>query len=107
MRLNRTYKLTDMLGALTAASETPKQVSEILKAEGRHMQVYTVYEAEGMLSSSPYARVTLIRKVSDTRWEGYMETSLFRDGPKTPVAVNCTEYTLVANDDFTEFTIQM
>lgn len=95
-----------MLGTITKHTDKEKPPKGGLP-EGRHMKVYTVYEAEGMLSSSPYARVTLTRKVSDTRWEGYMEASLYRDGPKTPVAVNCTEYILIANDDFTEFTIQM
>ena len=36
-----------------------------------------------------------------------METSAYADGPKTQVAVNRSEYTLVANDDFTKFEIIM
>lgn len=96
-----------MLDALTAASDDTKKLAEQLKAEGRHTQVFTVYEPEGMLSTSPFARVTLIRKVSDTRWEGYMESTMQENGPRTPVAVNRSEYTLVANEDFTQFTIQM
>lgn len=29
------------------------------------------------------------------------------DGPKTLVAVNRSKYTLIANEDFTQFTVQM
>lgn len=107
MKLNKTYSLRTMLDALTAASDNTKKLAEQLKSEGRHSQVFTIYEPEGMLSTSPFARVTLTCKVSDTRWEGYMETIMKEDGPKTPVAVNRSEYTLVANEDFTQFTIQM
>lgn len=107
MKLNKTYSLRTVLDALTAASDNTKKLAEQLKSEGRHSQVFTVYEPEGMLSASPFARVTLTRKVSDTRWEGYMETIMKEDGPKTRVAVNRSEYTLVANEDFTQFTIQM
>jgi hypothetical protein len=49
--------------------------------------------------------VTLTRRESENRWTGYMETGAYADGPKTPVAVNRCEYTLVANDDFTKFEI--
>ena len=107
MKLNKTYSLRTMLDALIAASDDTKKLVEQLKSEGRHSQVFTVYEPEGMLSTSPFSRVTLTHKVSDTRWEGYMETIMKEDGPKTPVAVNRSEYTLVANEDFTQFTIQM
>lgn len=105
MRLNQTYPLTEMLDALTAASDNTRKIAEQLKAEGRHMQVFTVFEAENMLSMSPHARVTLTRRESENRWTGYMETGAYTDGPKTPVAVNRCEYTLVANDDFTKFEI--
>lgn len=107
MKLNHTYPLADMLAALTAASDNAKQLAEQLKAEGRHMQVFTVYEAENMLSVSPHARVTLTRRVSENRWEGYMETSAYCDGERAPVAVNRKEYALLANDDFSKFEIQM
>ena len=50
MKLNRTYPLTEMLDALTAASDNPREIAKELDAEGRHMQNYTVYEAENMLS---------------------------------------------------------
>ena len=107
MRLNQTYPLTEMLDALTAASDNTRELAEQLKAEGRHMQVFTVFEAENMLSVSPHARVTLTRRESENRWTGYMETSAYADGEKIPVAVNRSEYTLVANDDFTKFEIIM
>lgn len=107
MKLNKTYSLRTMLDALTAASDNTKELAEQLKSEGRYSQVFTVYEPEGMLSTSPFARVTLTHKVSDTRWEGYMETVMKEDGPKTLVAVNRSKYTLIANEDFTQFTVQM
>ena len=107
MRLNQTYPLAEMLDALTAASDNTRKIAEQLKAEGRHMQVFTVFEAENMLSMSPHARVTLTRRESENRWTGYMETGAYADCPKTPVAVNRCEYTLVANDDFTKFEIVM
>lgn len=107
MKLNKTYSLRTMLDALTSASDNTKKLAEQLKAEGRHSQSFTVYESEGMLSTSPFARVTLTHKVSDTRWEGYMETIMKENGPKTPVAVNRSKYTLIANEDFTQFTVQM
>ena len=107
MRLNQTYPLTEMLDALTSASDNAREIAEQLKAADRHMQVFTVFEAENMLSVSPHARVTLTRRESENRWTGYMETGAYADGPKTPVAVNRREYTLVANDDFTKFEIVM
>lgn len=105
MKLNRTYPLTEMLDALTAASDNPREIAKQLYAEGRHMQNYTVYEAESMLSVSPHARVTLTRRESENRWTGYMETSAYADGPKIPVAVSRREYTLVASDDWSKFEI--
>ena len=100
MRLNQTYPLAEMLDALTAASDNTRKIAEQLKAE-----VFSVFETENMLSVSPHARVTLTRRESENRWTGYMETGAYADGPKTPVAVNRCEYTLVANDDFTKFEI--
>lgn len=107
MKLNQTYPLMDLLDALTAASDNTRELAKQLKAEGRHMTVFTVYEAENMLSVSPHARVTLTRKESDDRWAGYMETPAYRDGERVPVAVNRKEYVLTANDDFSRFEIQM
>lgn len=107
MKLNQTYQLRDMLDALTAASDNTRELAKRLKSEGRHMTVFTVYEAENMLSVSPCARVTLTHKESDGRWAGYMETSAYRDGERIPVAVNRKEYALVANEDFSRFEIQM
>lgn len=92
MKLNQTYPLMDLLDALTAASDNTRELAKQLKAEGRHMMVFTVYEAENMLSVSPHARVTLTRKESEDRWAGYMETSAYRDGERVPVAVNRKEY---------------
>ena len=57
MKLNQTYPLMDLLDALTAASDNTRELAKQLKAEGRHMTVFTVYEAENMLSVSPHARV--------------------------------------------------
>lgn len=68
MKLNQTYPLMDLLDALTAASNNTRELAKQLKAEGRHMTVFTVYEAENMLSVSPHARVTLTRKESEDRW---------------------------------------
>lgn len=107
MKLNTTYPLAEMLAALSAASDNTHKIAEQLKAEGRHMQAFTIFEAENMLSMSPHARVTLTRRESENRWAGYMETSAYADGEKTPVAVNRREYVLVANDDFTNFEIVM
>lgn len=107
MKLNQTYPLMDLLDALTAASDNTRELAKQLKAEGRHMTVFTVYEAENMLSVSPHARVTLTRKESEDRWAGYMETSAYRDGERVPVAVNRKEYVLTANDDFSRVEIQM
>ena len=45
MQLNRTYPLNEMLNALTAASDNTREIAEQLKAEGRHMQVFTIFEA--------------------------------------------------------------
>lgn len=105
MRLNQTYPLVEMLDALTTASDNTREIAEQLKAEGRHTQVFTVFEAENMLSTSLHARVTLTCRESENRWTGYMETGVYVDGPKIPIAVNRREYTLVANDDFTKFEI--
>lgn len=107
MKLNETYQLADFLNALTAASDNTRELARQLKTEGRHMTVFTVYEAENMLSSSPYASVTMTRKESDDRWAGYMETSAYRDGERVPVAVNRKEYVLTANDDFSRYEILM
>lgn len=46
MKLNQTYPLMDLLDALTAASDNTRELAKQLKAEGRHMTVFTVYEAE-------------------------------------------------------------
>ena len=107
MKLNQTYPLMDLLDALNAASDNTRELAKQLKAEGRHMTAFTVYEAENMLSVSLHARVTLTRKESEDRWAGYMETSAYRDGERVPVAVNRKEYVLTANDDFSRFEIQM
>ena len=74
MKLNQTYPLMDLLDALTAASDNTRELAKQLKAEGRHMTVFTVYEAENMLSVSPHARVTLTRKESEDRWSGFGST---------------------------------
>lgn len=103
MRLNKTYPLEQMFHALNVASRNWKEVAMEMKKTGKRNKEFIEYEAEGMLTTSPSARVTLTRQVSESRWEGYMETSLYRDGPKEPVAVNRHIYVLFANDDFTKF----
>ena len=77
MKLNQTYPLMDLLDALNAASDNTRELAKQLKAEGRHMTAFTVYEAA------------------------------YRDGERVPVAVNRKEYVLTANDDFSRFEIQM
>ena len=49
MKLNQTYPLMDLLDALTAASDNTRELAKQLKAEGRHMTVFTVYEAVWLL----------------------------------------------------------
>lgn len=105
MKLHQTYALPAMLEALAAASDTPQAVAERLRAEDRHEQSFIVFDAENMLSTSPHARVTLTHCESTHRWVGYMETSAYENGERIPVAVNRRMYTLVANADFSEFTI--
>lgn len=107
MKLNTSYPLTELLKALAAASDTPREIAAQLKTEGQHRRVFTVFEAENMISVSPHARVTLTCRESENRWTGYMETSAYADGEKTPVAVNRRKYTLVASDDFTAFQVIM
>lgn len=104
MELNKTYSQKEMLSAMISASETWQQVAKKMKKTGAYHLDFVAYEHEGMLTSSIFARVTMTRKVSDTRWEGFMETGAFADGPKVPVAINCVHRVLFANDDFTKFT---
>lgn len=106
MKLNQTYPLVDLLDALTAASDSTRELAEQLKAKGQHTMAFTVYEAENMLSTSRFARVTLTRRDGNNRWIGYMETTAHRDGERVPVAVNRREYVLAANDDFSRFEIR-
>lgn len=105
MKLHQTYALPAMLEALAVASDTPQAVAERLRVEDRHEQSFIVFDAENMLSTSPHARVTLTHRESADRWVGYMETSAYENGERIPVAVNRRMYTLVANADFSEFTI--
>lgn len=107
MKLHQTYPLSEILDALAAASDTPRAVAEWLKAEGRHEQSFVVFDSENMLSTSPHARVTLTHRESTDRWVGYMETSAYENGERIPVAVNRRVHTLVANADFSEFTIMI
>lgn len=107
MKLNKTYPLRDMLNALSAASANAQDTAIAMKADGVLVRSFVVFEAENMLSTSPYARVTLTRKVSADRWEGYMETCAFNDGAKTPVAVNRREYVLRANSDYSNFELSV
>lgn len=107
MKLNRTYSLLEMLSALTAASANSCDVAKAMQTEGVTSSSFIVFEAENMLSTSPHARVTLTRKVSADRWEGYMETGAYHGMERTPVAVNRCEYVLKANADFTCFELIM
>lgn len=56
MKLNQTYPLMDLLDALTAASDNTRELAKQLKAEGRHMTVFTVYEAENTASQQTRMR---------------------------------------------------
>lgn len=98
MKLNQTYPLTHLLDALNAASDRLIDVVASMKKDGDLSRDFTRFEPEGMLTTSPYARVTLTTKVSDYRWEGYMETSAWADGPRTPVAVVRNDMVAVSDD---------
>lgn len=98
MKLNKTYPLTEVLDALSAASAKLHDVVAVMRDNGELSRAYTVYGAEGMLTSSQFARVTLTRKVNEYRWEGYMETSAVKDGPRVPVAVVRSDMVVFSED---------
>lgn len=98
MKLNQTYSLREVLASLDKASESLPSVVEAMKASGELRRDFITYSGENMTTSSPYARITLTSKVSDYRWEGYMETSAWSDGPRTPVAVIRSDMTAVSEN---------
>lgn len=99
MRLNKTYRLTDLLDAVSAASDKLSDVVSQMREAGELSRDFTTFDPEGMLTTSPYARVTLTTKVSDHRWEGYMETSMCTDGPRVLVAVVRNDMVAVSDDE--------
>lgn len=105
MKLNTTYPLTQLLDALTKASGNLYKAVEGMKQTKAHSGSFITYDSEGMLSTSPYARVTLTRQTSPDRWEGYMEETVHQDGPKTPCAVVRHYNTVVANEDYSNITL--
>lgn len=105
MKMNKTYSLMEMLEALSSISDTVQSCAERLKESGMHECDYVHYEPEGMLTTSPYARVTLTTRESATRWTGYMETSPRAGMWRIPVAVVKRTEVLKANDDYTMFEI--
>ena len=105
MKLNTTYPLKQLIEAVYNASENTYTVLESMKRENITSCAFISFSTEGMLSSSPYARVTLTHQTSPDRWEGYMETTANIDGPRTPCAVVRNHNMLVANQDYTQVTI--
>ena len=106
MKLNKTYPLVEVLDATFKASEQLPKVVEEMKRDGTYSRDYLVYERIGMLSDSPFARVTLTRASGDgNRWEGYMEVTMGPDGPRKHVEIRRKWYTAVANEDYTNIKI--
>lgn len=105
MKLNTTYPLNQLLDAVSKASDNLYKAVEDMKQTNTHSRSFTTFEPEGMLTTSPYARVTLTRQTSPDRWEGYMEETVHQDGPKTPCAVVRHYNTVVANEDYSNITL--
>lgn len=101
MKMNVAYPLDEVLSRTARASEKLFDVVAAMKAAGDYSRSYIVYETVGMLTSSVFARVTLTRvNREQTRWEGFMETSPFRDGPRQHVEVRKVEYVAIADDTY-------
>ena len=105
MKLNTTYPLNQLLDAVSKASENIFTLVEEMKKEHTTSRAFISFSTEGMLTTSPYARVTLTRQTSPDRWEGYMEETVHQDGPKTPCAVVRHYNTVVANEDYSNITL--
>lgn len=105
MKLNTTYPLSQLLNAVSKASENIFTLVEEMKETKTTSRSYITFSTEGMLTTSPYARVTLNRQTSPDRWEGFMETTINKDGPRTPCAVVRNHNVLVTNEDYTQVTI--
>lgn len=105
MKLNTTYPLKQLLEAVSNASESIFTLVEEMKKNHTTSRAYITFSTEGMLTTSPYARVTLTRQVSPDRWEGFIETAINKDGPRMPCAVVRNHNVLVTNEDYTQVTI--
>lgn len=81
MKLNTTYPLNQLLDAVSKASENIFTLVEEMKKEHTTSRAFISFSTEGMLTTSPYSRVTLTRQTSPDRWEGFMETTIHKDGP--------------------------
>lgn len=81
MKLNQTYPLMDLLDALTAASDNTRELAKQLKAEGRHMTAFTVYEAENDREVGLWLgqHGIDVEKLSDGGGWGYEELSYGND----------------------------
>jgi len=55
MRLNTTYLLSEVLDALTKASDNIYDKVEEMKRAGIDRINFTTYDGEGLLSTSPFA----------------------------------------------------
>ena len=105
MKLNTTYPLNQLLDAVSKASENIFTLVEDMKKENTTSRAFVSFSTEGMLTTSPYARVTLTRQTSPDRWEGFMETTIHKNGPRTPCAVVRHHNVLVTNKDYTQVTL--
>ena len=109
MKLNQTYRLEEVFAALDQASDNIYRVIEDMKASQEYSRAITQFSTSGMLTQSHYARVTFTHQETDRNGNdvvvGYMETSLFPDGPRTEVKVTMHYDMIAANDDWTEFKI--
>ena len=108
MKLNVMYPLREVLDATSKASETVRDGVERMKRTGTFETTITVYEREGMLTTSQYARVVLTKVNREkTRWEGYMETSWLKGGPRTQVTIVKATYILRASPDYKKIEIEV
>ena len=105
MKLNTTYPLTQLLDAVSKASDNLYKAIEEMKQTNTHSRSFTTFDPEGMLTTSSFARVTLTHQTSPDRWEGYMETTALRDGPRIPCAVVRHHRIVLTNEDYTQVTL--
>lgn len=105
MKLNTTYPLNQFLDGVSKASENIFTLVEEMKKEHTTSRAFVSFSTEGMLTTSPYARVTLTRQTSPDRWEGFMETTAQGvRGPSLWVVVR-HHNVLVTNKDYTQVTL--